>query len=121
VAVHVYARLEGSLHHRLTGIDPVAQHVEDRLLDGAALDAEKTSQVSLGIQVDQEDPVAQDRETGTDIHDRRRLADAAFVIEKRRHFGLAHVSSPCRGSGESQCGPKPASSPEGGRSDKQIL
>jgi hypothetical protein len=61
------------------------------LVDGGPVDAKPARRVALGIQVDDEDAITREGEVASEIHDRRGLADAAFLVGARDR--LAHSGS----------------------------
>ena len=80
---------EQALHVR--GLDAVLerhvlhQDVVHRGLETAVLDPETRRGIALGVEVDDQDPLAELGETGTDVDRRRRLADAALLVGDGHH------------------------------------
>ena len=59
---------------------PVDEDVIDRAPDRPSIDSEATGRIALWIEVDDEDPVSGEGEISGEIHHRRRLSDAAFLV-----------------------------------------
>ena len=75
-------RLDAVLQRHL-----VHQHVVHRGLEAAVLDAEPGRGVALRVEVDDQRPLAELGETGTDVDRRRRLADATLLVGHGDHPG----------------------------------
>ncbi len=84
--------LDRTGHGQVGQWSAIDDRVVDRSLDLVAVEAQAARCVALGIQVDDEDSLARQGEIAPEVHDRRGLADAAFLI--RAGDRLPH-SAPC--------------------------
>jgi hypothetical protein len=75
-------------HIRLASKDIV-----DGSTDLVAEYAESVSQVSLRIEIDEQDTFTENGETRADVHRRRCFAHAAFLTEERYRFRSGHAST----------------------------
>src|SRR3989337_2888610 len=60
--------------------DVVDDGVVDGALDSRAIDPEAAGAIALGVEIDHQDAVTVEREVARQFHNRRGLADAAFLI-----------------------------------------
>ena len=65
---------------QFTKADAVDDRVVDRSFDGVTVETEATRGIALGVEVDDEDSLAEEGEVAPKIHDRRGLPDAALLV-----------------------------------------
>ena len=70
---------------RVVGLHPLQQHVVQRRRALLGLEAEGEGEAGLGVEVDEEHPLAEIGERQADGLGRRGLGDAAFLVGDREH------------------------------------
>src|ERR1019366_4676044 len=66
--------------HRIGDARSVHEDLVDRAFHLSSVDAQATGGVALGVEIDDEDPISGESEISGEIHHRRRLSDAAFLV-----------------------------------------